>query len=156
MHDSGMSNEEISSITGHKNPKSVQHYIRKNEQKIMHASDVLSNIFHESSVEKSEASIEIKNKETIMAKVSRSAVRGCSISSRDDEDEPATKVINIYNPSNCAFNFWFTVIIKLVCSYLNLIYNGYLNKLDTAFLNTIRLLGKQYASVGKQWPLFSV
>ena len=105
MHDSGMSNEEISSITGHKNPKSVQHYIRKNEQKIMHASDVLSNIFHESSVEKSEASIEIKNKETIMAKVSRSAVRGCSISSRDDEDEPATKVINIYNPSNCAFNF---------------------------------------------------
>lgn len=41
MHDGGMSNEAIANVTGHKNAKSVQRYIRRNEKKLTNASNIL-------------------------------------------------------------------------------------------------------------------
>ena len=43
LHENGLSNEEITNITGHKNPKSVQRYLRRNERKMVKACDLLAN-----------------------------------------------------------------------------------------------------------------
>ena len=98
MHESGMTNEEIASITGHKTTKSVQHYIRKNGKKILHASNVLSNIS-----EPDEAISISFNEETISCMSSGNSKK--HLSSEREESESEQKVIKIYNPSNCTFNF---------------------------------------------------
>ena len=41
MHESGMSKTDIASITGHKDERSVERYIRKNNQNIIRASNIL-------------------------------------------------------------------------------------------------------------------
>lgn len=42
MHDAGMSPEEIASVTGHKTTASVQRYIRRDNKKLITASDILT------------------------------------------------------------------------------------------------------------------
>jgi len=42
MHEAGMSNDEISFNTGHKNSSSVQRYLRKNHKNLIKACDALS------------------------------------------------------------------------------------------------------------------
>ena len=104
MHESGMTNEEIASITGHKTTKSVQHYIRKNEKKILHASNVLSNIS-----EPDEAISISFNEETISCMSSGNSKKHFFETfhqrTSSEREESEQKVIKIYNPSNCTFNF---------------------------------------------------
>ena len=42
LHDAGMTSEEIASVTGHKDTGSVQRYLRRNDRKLIRASDILS------------------------------------------------------------------------------------------------------------------
>jgi len=42
LHDSGLSNEQIASVTGHKNPNSVQRYIRTSTDQLRKVSSTLS------------------------------------------------------------------------------------------------------------------
>ena len=42
MHESGMNNTDIASITGHKNDRSIERYIRKSDVNVIRASNILS------------------------------------------------------------------------------------------------------------------
>lgn len=97
LHDSGLPNEKIANISGHKDPNSVNRYIRKNKYDLIKASEMLAGAFEGGEMPTSSADVPRK-------------VMVVSTKEQEIQQETcqplSTKIVNlsgVYN--NCTFNF---------------------------------------------------